>query len=233
MDIKNRHNVPEARRRRPQTQAARGFTLIELLVVIAIIGILMGLLFPAISGARARAVKTKCMTNLRSIQAACVSYATDNEGRFPTAERPYGYPHEFKNFSDTLGTYLSDARDTVMFCPGPLSRVRNPTTPLYNTHYTTYQYFNFPYPFRGTYASNKPNLTRMSTAPNAVALWGCLSVAKADGTSLGHSEASVKETVSGMNAAYPDGHVNWVDGTALEVFWSGNGDYMWPKPPPL
>ena len=213
--------------------AGRGFTLVELLVVIAIIGILMALLFPAINRSKAQAQKVTCMNNLRSIQQGCVAYAGDNHGQFPVATRSYGFPHEFGNYSNSLGPYLSAPRDTIMFCPGPLSRVRNPSTPLYNTHYTTYQYFNFPVSFRGTYAAKKPNLTRMSTAPSSVALWGCLTVSRSDGTSLAHSEASTKRPVSGMSAAYPDGHANWVDGSALEVYWSGNGDYQWPKPPPL
>ncbi len=69
--------------RRLVRKSSAGFTLVEILVVIGIIALLIAILLPAITKARAQASTVKCLANERNLMTAMLAFAGDNENRLP------------------------------------------------------------------------------------------------------------------------------------------------------
>jgi prepilin-type N-terminal cleavage/methylation domain-containing protein len=111
----------------------RGFTLVELLVVIGIISVLIGILLPVVTKARAAANKAACLSNIRQVGMGVLMYCDRNHGWFPTCAAPANgvsdiqYPDDWlywqksRNLDDSpiakcLGT-KGEAFKNLLRCP--------------------------------------------------------------------------------------------------------------------
>ena len=116
----------------------KGFTLIELLVVIAIIGVLAGLLLPALAKSKSKAIQINCLSNMKQVGVGSLLYCDENNGHLPSS---FHHSSDTKFvWTDALSPYLGNV-DSVRICGAdPRKKEKldsNGTSYIMNDHLTT------------------------------------------------------------------------------------------------
>jgi len=143
----------------------KAFTLIELLVVISIIALLVSILMPALSNARAQATGAVCLANQKVLSLAWIMYADENDGRIPNGLTGTAFGagpwSEYNGYATTLEGKYDSIRSGVLFpyvetveayhCPGDKRSIRNATTPGWENALGGYRSYSLPGGLLGVY----------------------------------------------------------------------------------
>ena len=115
-----------------------GFTLIELLIVIAIMAVLAAISVPAVNKALASSRSSKCLSNLKQLGTAILTYPIDNNGYLPrannnidpsTGKEGYEWNKAIYSYIPTLNNKMTGKQvNKVFLCPAEKQPTDNSST---------------------------------------------------------------------------------------------------------
>lgn len=117
-------------------RANRAFTLVELLASLAILGLLGGMVSPAIQKARSKAETAACAANLRQVGIAVWLYVPEHGNQFPSINNAWGKPifEGGQTMIEALGPY--GITEKTLACP---AEARGPQS-YYRLYTNSYEY---------------------------------------------------------------------------------------------
>lgn len=197
----------------PSASGYRGFTLVELLVTVAILALLSALMLPTINNVLAMSRSTQCLSNLRQISSALLSFSQDRDNeilRWVDDGPDFWYNVLAKNgympYANGKAVWRCPANKTGIMNPGETGSAGSNMTYAINAVWPSASYDHKSGPSYPTGSAYRNKLSQLESPSKTISV--------CDGKSwlIADSVGSVKATAAGnhsggMNAAFWDGHV--------------------------